>query len=99
MRWTLYRAFPGASHLGCNALKPSIFLPFSSFREVPIHYKVPYVSSFNYCFISLDARDSISIETSFDKIRDLLAQLQRKAEKPGEGERWGPVLGTLEARD
>ena len=40
------------------------------------------MSNFNDSFISLDASDRITIQTSLGKIRDLLAQLQRKTKKP-----------------
>lgn len=40
------------------------------------------MSNFNDSFISLDASDRITIQTSLDKIRDLLAQLKRKTKKP-----------------
>lgn len=81
-------ATPGTSqscsfNLGHNDLKSSILLPFSLFSEKLIHCQVPYVSNFNYSFISLDASNRISIQTSWGKIRDLLAQLQREIEKPG----------------
>lgn len=79
-------AVPGTSqnclfNLGHNDLKSSSLLP-SLFSEQPIHCQVPYVSNFNYSFISLHASDGISIQTSLGKIRDLLSQLQRETEKP-----------------
>lgn len=39
------------------------------------------MSNFNDSFISLDASDRITIQTGLGKIRDLLAQLQRKTKK------------------
>ena len=43
------------------------------------------MSNFNDSFISLDASDRITVQTSLGKIRDLLAQLQRKTKKPNCG--------------
>lgn len=46
---------------------------------------MPYASHFNFSFISLDASDRIP-QISLGKIRDVLAQLQRKTEKADGGE-------------
>lgn len=80
--------------------------PFPLFSEEPIHFKAPSVSDCNCSFISLDASDRIIIQTCFGKIGDLLAQLQRKTQKPETmGRRWtgegpcGPVLGQPEPGD
>lgn len=59
--------------------------PFPLFSGKPIHFKAPSVSNSNCCFISLDVSDRIIIQTRFGKIGDLLAQLQRKTQKPDHG--------------
>lgn len=64
---------------------PHSSCPFPLFSEKPIHFKAPSVSNCNCSFISLDASDRIIIQTCFGKIGDLLAQLQRKTQKPDHG--------------
>lgn len=59
--------------------------PFPLFSEKPIHFKAPSVSNCNCSFISLGVSGRIIIQTCFGEIGDLLAQLQRKTQKPGPG--------------
>lgn len=92
---------PGTSqnfsfNLGRNDLKSSILSPFSLFSEKPIHCKVPYISNFYYFFISLDASDRISIQTSFGKIRFISSTAKKNwGTRSWKGQECNPLLWQL----